>query len=188
MRPTIALISLAVLAALPSNASQVHYRTITLDELARRTTHVLFVRRLKPFFTTETVDITPKGKRPDPAQYPAYRRPVYRFQVERALRLPKDEKLPKQIEVVSANDEANLELHRKYYVEKIGRSPIYESYESPTSRKAEAAERAILFLVQARAKPPRFRYVVQGAAELVSEEPRVKRALAKSGAPSSTEP
>jgi hypothetical protein len=168
------------LAALPAAApaNQVHFRTVKLEEVIARATHVLVVKRAKPPTLTERIEITPAGKKSDPARYPPYTRTVSRYLVVRALRRPAGEKLPtKPIEVVGANDESELDLHRRYYVEKVSKSPIYDSYESKTSAKVGSAPETIVFLHLTRAKPPRFQLVVQGAIEPASEEARVKKAL-----------
>lgn len=169
------------LSALPATAqaNQVHYQGVKLEEVIARSTHILVVRRAKPPTLSERIEITPAGKKADPAKYPPYTRTVSRYLVTRALKLPAGEKLPaKPIEVVGANDASQLELHRRYYVEKVSKSPIYDSYESPTSRKAGAAPEAILFLRPQRTKPiARFELVVEGGTEPTSEEARVKKAL-----------
>jgi hypothetical protein len=167
-----------LVAVSPATANQVHYQPASFDQLLSRAQLVVVVRRAKPAFTVELVDITPPGQRKDAAKYPPYRRALWQFNVQKVLH-PLTAKLPKAIVVLDADDASGLDLHRRYYVEKVSKSPIYERYQSKTSVRADKANEVILFLVELPGKPRRFGLAVSGAIEPATEEPAVRRALAR---------
>ncbi len=194
------LLALPLLTLLPTaSANQTHYHEVTLEEVLARSTLILVARRASPATTVELVDITPPGQKKDPAKYPPYRRTVLHFVPQRALHPAGVKGLPRTCAVLPADDGSQLDLHRRYHVEKVSKSPIYAHYESKTSRQADKAAAVILFLAPAPgaaetavtpprpgvkpSAPCRMQLVVEGGMEPASEEASIRRALARRRSP-----
>jgi hypothetical protein len=180
---TIALLcATAVFVARPAPGSEVSYRKIPLARVLQRSQLVVVVKRAKPASTREAVDITPPNKTRDRAKVPPYTRVVERFEVLRVL-YPRAGSPGKTIEVVGANDEYDLQAHRRYYVDGVSESPIHERYQSPTNRSVQRAATMILFLAPLSKNARRHRFVVEQALEAATEEQAILRALATAHPP-----
>jgi len=170
-------------------ANKVYNRSITLEDLVRGSTYILVVQKTKPFAKKITVDITPKGKKPNKKKYPPYVYTRHRFQVVEQLYPParvmkKRAKDPnalvaRKIWIEPAYADSNLHLHRLYHLKRTRKSPIREFYAVPliSKRPLPPAKGTIVFVHQV--KKGVFRYVVNGATERLSRKKVVLQTLRK---------
>ncbi len=173
---TAAVLSFAALAA----AGQVHIDPAELKELVREAEVVVVARPADPLTRKTTIDITPKGKKPDAEKYPPYVRVKTRWEVVEIVRAPKDAGLAekKVLEVDDADFGSQLDLHRRYYVEGLSKSPIYRRYTPRESKPGEP--RRILFLEVSNGE---WRFAMDGAAESLEARKDVEAALAEKDKP-----
>jgi hypothetical protein len=173
----------------------VHVRAASLQQIVDDANLIVLARPADPATRTEVIDITPEGAAPDPEKYPAYRRVVSRYRVLDVLS-PREEtpgqhqplsaeeartRLGRIIEVLPAHDHQSLDLHRRYYVDLISKSPIRLRYK-PRSLTDEAGAPVILFL-RAPDDVGRFSLVVGRAMEGAGARPEVERLLNRDQAP-----
>lgn len=127
-----------------NHAAEASCCNISLAEVVNRSDLVLLAEQATPPISWEKIPITPDGGQPDSKKYPPFKRHRERFVVREVLK--GDARLSgKTLEVDAANWAEDLELHRKYYIDNINKTPAYQSYE-PSSRGAHEAKRKILFL------------------------------------------
>ena len=120
--------------------TQVHYDDIGLGQVVDRSRWILTVRKAKPFKKTVAVPI-----HDDTARYKPYQRTFLRFVVTGTLLGPRGRDLAgKTIEAAPWNTDTDLHCYRLYEVEHIGKSPIYDRYE--TTADLDREKELILFL------------------------------------------
>lgn len=105
-------------------ATQVHYENVSFEDLVRQSQVIVVVRRAEPGTRDVKIPITgPAGPYPD-----------YGYQLDRLVVVEvikgSGVKPGVTVELGPATAADDLHLHRSYYVEQIGKSPIYFSYES----------------------------------------------------------
>ena len=173
------------------HAGMVHVRSASLQQIVDDADLIVLARPADPATRTEEIDITPEGQAPDPAKYPTYHRVVSRYRVLEVL-APRAEtpgrhqplspeeartRMGRVIEVLPAHDRSNLDLHRRYYVDRISKSPSRRRYK-PTQLTDGAGEPVILFL-RAPDDDGRFSLVVGRAMEGAGAREEVTRLLSR---------
>lgn len=140
MRRRLALFVLLGLLLPPREAhlSQVHYQTLSLKQVIERSELVLIVKLAKP--NQRQIQV-PIGKDQKGQDAPAFVRVLTRCEVQRALTAAGAELVGKTIEIDGANWQDTLAMHKIYYLEGIGESPIFDRYE-PADQKAQPAPQA----------------------------------------------
>lgn len=171
-----------LLPSLEAHTSQTFLEPVTLAEVVRGSDLVVVVEPATPPTRTITIDVTPAGQAPDPVRWPPFHRVKERFVVTEVLRdrlrpgvtMPEGSP-PVQpgvvVEVDSANADSDLWLHKAYYVDGMGESPIYSSYR-PVGTSAVTAR--IVFLQR---QPAGLCFAVLGASEYVEHRALVDDAL-----------
>jgi hypothetical protein len=163
----------AVLILIPEVAQvgQLHIKKIGLDELIRRSSHIVIAVPDDPPTVEEQVVIKARGKKPPP-----YIRLVHRFRVRESLR----GKLSPgtAIDVLPADDTLHERLHRDYYTKGLSRHVVVDRYEQQAITVAGDAR--ILFLNNHGA---RLAYTVEGGMEGLALRSEVERQLGENGGP-----
>lgn len=173
-----ALATCALFAA-PAEASQGREVVALQDVLAAASAVVLAVPAT-PAQRSEPVSITPAGKRADPVRYPPYLRSLQRWRVLEVVAGPPA--LAGQVlEVDAAQWQMRLEVHRRYYVEGVGKIPIYLEY-SPSFR-ADGPPPTPARIVMLAGRPGAWQLAVDNALEAPQQLPRVRALLRKAPAP-----
>ena len=120
--------------------TQTHYDDIGLGAVVERSRWIFTVRKAEPFEKRVEVPI-----HEDRVRYKPYIRLFYRFRVTGALLGPGgDGFVGKTLEAAHWNTDTDLHCYRLYEVEHVGKSPIYEQYETTADLHRE--EELILFL------------------------------------------
>jgi hypothetical protein len=132
-----ALLLLATLLA-PRRAEmgQIHIDEANLDQLLAQTPIIAVVEPGEPFMQRHSLDL---GQGIPPYEYA-----VSTYQVVEYLRPPRAAAEGETITLTGFDDET-LDLHLRYYVQGVSKSPIWRSY-IPAHPPATATERQILFL------------------------------------------
>lgn len=167
--------ALLVLLAAAALAGRIHYDDADLKTAVRQAGAVVVAKPAEPPQRKVKIDITPKGKKPDAEKFPPYTRVLTRWEVVEVLQAEKRAGLaPKKvIEVDDADFSSQLDLHRRYYLEGVSKSPIYQRYAPRESKPDEP--RRILFLEQTDGQ---WRFAMDGAAESLDARADVEAALA----------
>ncbi len=163
---------ITLLSPMEADLSQIHYRNITLEELVHRSRNIFHTKKMTPFSTVEKIDITPAKGKKDDAEYPPFHKTTYHFKVIEVLR-GKDRK-GKEIDVLPAHTNSSLMLHKKYYIEGIGKSPVYEMYN--TIADFEGSDELILFLYSSGGI---FEFSAEEAYESVSQKKKIMKMIKK---------
>lgn len=178
------------------HTSRIYHQGVALEQVVQRADVVVVAVPADPPTRSAPVDITPSGQKKNAATWPPYTRTWSRWVVQEIL-FDAQKETPKKalrvglrgavglqaglqaglqvgavVEVDDADHTAQLELHKKYYVEKISKSPIYERYVV----NGESAQPARLLLL-ARESPAGLRFVVDGAAELLEHRDAIAALL-----------
>lgn len=135
-----ALFSILMLVC-EGHVGQIHPKSITLEQLIRRSECILVVKKAKPF--TRIV----KTELDDTKRYPPHESPRFSYKVVEVLKDESDAKpaVGAKIEVVPAHDRMMLNLSRRYHLEGVHKSPILEFYNDGAAR-VEKREKFIIFL------------------------------------------
>jgi hypothetical protein len=172
-----ASLAVVLLWSAEAHLTQVHYQDVGLEEVVKGAGAVVVARWLEPKTAEEKIPIVPEGQKPDDAKYPPYRRIKYRFEVVELFRAPASAttlKVKQTIEVDQANFSQQLNLHRRYYLENVGRSPLYSRY--TPSADVWKADKVILFLSLHKTGPA---LVYDEAWEVVAKKSDVKKLVEK---------
>lgn len=165
--------------------SQVHYETISLKQVIERSELVLIVKLAKP--NQRQIQV-PIGKDKKGQDAPAFVRVLTRCEVQRALTAAGAELVGKTIEIDGANWQDTLAMHKIYYLEGIGESPIFDRYE-PADQSTAAARSAaqaaepkdapfIVFLRRESYEGKHgLAFVVEGATERVKNRAAIEELL-----------
>ncbi len=145
---------------------QLHYHAVPIDELVRRSSHIVIAAPSSPPTRVDEVAVPGAGKEVRP-----YTRVVYRFTVQQSLRGELAPGAP--IEVVSANDDEAEELHREYHVEGVSRHVALDRYEPRVPFGND--DPRWLFLRPGR---ERFAYAVDLGAEGLGARTEIERLVA----------
>lgn len=160
----------SVLLPLAVLANRTSYVDVPLADVVRRADAVLLVRNAEPASSEKIHDITPKGKKKDAKLYPPFKRTRSHVVVVEQWKGQTD-LLGQALVVDGADWEWMLEIHRKYHVEKVSKSPQVERY--IPQGKGGGAE-SILFVRKTAAG---WSLVVQGARESKDQADAVRALL-----------
>jgi len=150
-----------------AHLSQVHYRAISLEQVVARSELVVIA--------------TPAGERrnvevPIGGDAPAFGYSEHPFSVSAVLKGELRASEKETLWVAGANLEQQFGLHKRYYLEKISKSPIYSRYE-PKRAPGEGAR--VLFLRRTEFRgAPKVAFTVAGASEHVEARAAVEALLA----------
>jgi len=124
--------------------SQIHYHSITLEEMVSGSSIIVTARQMQPFTSTVTIPLEKKNHEGKLVELPPYEKFYRHFEVTKILKDPMKEVKKGPVAVAEAHFENSLDLHIEYHLEGLARSPEYRSYngEKDVSDLAEA----ILFL------------------------------------------
>lgn len=172
----------ALLGAIEAHTSQVMLQEVSLAQLAAQSDVVVVAHPATPPTVTHTVDITPAGHKPNPQQWPPFVWTDERWVVDEVLFsgnrfsqvLPPNAvqvNVGTTIVVEGATTSSSLYLHRQYYVEEMGESPIYDSYSAEGTTTSTSR---ILFL---RRQQAGLAQTLTGAVEWIEHRPAVMAAL-----------
>jgi hypothetical protein len=183
MRRRLALLLLLGLLLPPREAhlSQVHYQPVSLKQVIERSDLVLIVKMAKP--SQRQIPI-PIGKDNKNQEAPAFVRVQTRCEVQRALTAAGAELVGKTIEIDGANWQDTLAMHKIYYLEGIGESPIYERYQpadpaDAQAREAEPKDAPFIVFLRREAQDGKtgFAFVVEGAVERLKNRAAIEELL-----------
>jgi hypothetical protein len=165
---------LAMLLPKEGHVTQVHYEEIELKELVEIANGIVIVEKTEKFQTQKEVPIVPKEKT-DIKKYPPFVEMTYHFKVLEVLY--SDKTLPDSgiLDVSPANQDIEFNVHQMYYVENIGESPIYESYNTPV--KFNETDKMILFVNTRDFK--KFIFTVEGSYEVLSNREKIEAMIKK---------
>jgi hypothetical protein len=147
--------------------TQTHYDDIGLGAVVERSRWIFTVRKAEPFKRYVPVPI-----HEDTARYKPYQRTFLRFEVTGVLLGPGTDWVGRTIEAAHWNTDTDLHCYRLYEVEKIGKSPIYERYE--TTADLHRLKQLILFLSWKQGDE--FRYITY---ESMSKKKEVLREIGR---------
>lgn len=119
---------LFILLVLPKEAwmSRIHYQEITFAELVQMARPVVVVKKSTAAPRQKTVAVRKLTK-----SYPPFQFPVATYVVVKTLR-GEGPAAGSEIEVYPADFDRRLDLHRRYVIDGMSKSPIYRTYK-PTS-------------------------------------------------------
>ncbi len=106
-----------------AHLSQVHYESISLEQLVARSEIIVVATPAGDAKTTKVA----VGKDAPPFSYS--QRP---YRVSDVLKGSLSAKDKKRLWVAGANLTQQFSLHKRYYIDKVSKSPIYERYEAAT--------------------------------------------------------
>lgn len=132
--------------------TQVYMEDVTLKELIQITSFIIVGRKTVPFEIREIIDITPPGKSADKDRYPDFTKIKYNFQITEVIykkdnghdQNEKTIEVGTKIEISPAEQDLNLEMHKKYYLD--GEAKSWESRNYNTTAGFNHSEELILFL------------------------------------------
>jgi len=106
--------------------SQIHYQDLTLEEMIRRASAVIVVSKREPFRVEEKIAIDE-----DPQKCPPFTKVTYNFRVKQVLFGDNNAVAEgKDIVAVDQTTGTYLTMHKKYHLEGISKSPIFEHYDT----------------------------------------------------------
>lgn len=104
--------------------SQIHYQDLTLEEMIRRAIAVIVVSKREPFRVEESIPI-----HEDSQKYPHFKKVKFQFKVTEVL-FDDTRAMAEGKEIVAVDQTTGtyLTMHKKYHLEGISKSPIFEQY------------------------------------------------------------
>jgi hypothetical protein len=152
--------------------TQVGIQYVSLEDVIQRSDAVVEVAKADSFITQEEIKIHRNVKK-----YPPYIKSLYHYRVTGNL-YKEDTSLSigKVIAVEDANFESDLRLHKLYYLEGIGKSPIHDRYRPGVDVYDVKKEKLILFLRKTE-KNGLFKYTVDFAYEGYSHKRGIVRMI-----------
>jgi hypothetical protein len=175
-----ALFSILMLVC-EGHAGQIHPKSITLEQLIRRSECILVVRKAKPFARIVKTELDSSGK------FPPYESPRYAYNAVKIIKDAGEAKVAvgSRIEVAPAHDGTMLLVTRKYELEGIHKSPILEFYNGK-AREIEKRDKYIVFL-RRNDEGDSYAFAADGAVEGVEAQARID-SLANAAAEGSNRP
>jgi hypothetical protein len=156
--------------------SKTHYEDVSLEEAVAQSDVVVVAAPAEPARRGVVVDITPAGKKKNTEMWPPFTRWLSRWVVrevlQEVLRDAQQLQVGDLVEVEAADADSQLELHKKYYVEKISKSPLYRRY-TPPSDESAAPSRILLL----RRHDGGLRFAVSGSIEIIERRGAVEALL-----------
>ncbi|AOP35256.1 hypothetical protein A0128_16245 [Leptospira tipperaryensis] len=160
--------------------SQVHYQTISLEELVRSSPYIFLVRAENPSFSVTKIKIHSKLLKELGIQeklikkVPDFERRIGHYRIQEVLKGSWDQK---SISVLPANFINSLELHILYYGTGLSVSPIYLSYNSPQNLNEENQD-FIIFLHRS-SRPAMFEWTTVGSLESIDRKEEILNLISK---------
>ncbi len=148
---------------------------ISLEELIKRSTYILVVKKSEPESTVEKIRI-----HEDTAKYPPFEKTVHHFQViEELFVTPKDidgkykpgELAGKNIDVMPSKIQDKLDLHKHFYLDGWRKSPIVKTYNST----ANFNEKTLVVFLNVR-----LEFAVENAYESLSKKKEILKIVNES--------
>lgn len=149
-----------------AHLSRVHYREIALEQLVQWSQLIVVA---KPHGARRTTEV-PVG-----ADAPPFTVVEHPFEVSEVLKGSLHPKEKEQLWVAGAELNSQFSLHKKYYVDRISKSPIYDSYE-PKQAPGEGARLLFLRRTEFRGEP-KVTYTVLRAEEHTAQRAAVEKFL-----------
>jgi hypothetical protein len=156
-----------------ARASGMYYDALELVDMVDEASVVVVAKRAVPATTMEMIPIVPPGQKPEVEKYPPFSRVKSRWVVVETLKAARKISRGATLEIDGADWRRKLDLHRRYYVEGVSKSPIYRRYKGA---KIENQDQAILFL---RESDESLIFVADNAMESIHKRDAIKRLLAK---------
>jgi len=159
------LSSAAAFIPVKAYANQISYAPITLEKLVEDSGLIVEAQRMESNDTSENIPIDPDTKK-----YPPLKKVLQAYKIVDIL-YAKDNLLPsgKIILVEPANFYTNLEVHKKFYLENISQSPIYQNYSPKRDGLAKGDKTIILFLLSSTTKNS-LKYTAQASYESIDSK------------------
>lgn len=155
--------------------SKTYYEDVTLEEVVARSDVVVVAAPAEPARRGVVTDITPAGEKKNP-EWPPFTRWLSRWVVHEVLldmlRDAQRLQVGDVVEVEAADADSQLTLHKKYYVEKVSKSPIYPRYTPPLEESAVPSR--ILLL---RRRGDGLRFAISGGIEILERRDAVEALL-----------
>ncbi|RHX92737.1 hypothetical protein DLM75_06075 [Leptospira stimsonii] len=151
--------------------SQIHYQTITLEELVRSSPYIFLVRAASPSFSLTKIKIHSKllkelGIREKlQKKVPDFERRISHFEI---LEILKGESEERTISVLPANFLNSLELHVLYYGTGLSVSPIYLSYHS--SEEVNEEHQDFIIFLQRSSRFKMYEWNTAGSSESINRK------------------
>jgi len=131
MRCLLAFLFIFIFSINFSYGSEVFFQETDLKQVVNYSGLILVVKVIKPFINSVKIKISGFNKRELFKPVPDFESYSLNFEVVKILKdNEKTDLTGKKIIVYTAFIENQFELHKKYYTEKISKSPIYRSYKS----------------------------------------------------------
>jgi hypothetical protein len=162
------------------HVTRTFFEEVPLNDLVRHANVIVVVKKAEPFVTHETVPVLPPADKEIKKEIPPFTKTTYRFTVLDVLK--SDAPIPKghPLNVSPANEEDNFYLHKLYYIDNIGKSPIYDRYSPSAGFDFEKADTLILFLYTGDHRS--FRFAVEDAYEAPSRRKEIEDLIKKNQA------
>ena len=176
--------------------SQVHLDSVSLNEILPRTEFVFLATPGDPAFESQALQVRreadrlvvllPSGKQVtsldrekwviwDSIRYQPSRARSY-YHVTEVLRGP-ESLSGKRICVLHANWDTDVKLTVEYEYNGLGRSPVYQAYDSKSQQEIGRSDERIMFLIRDLIDDQCFRETVSGASEAQSQLKRIRKLL-----------
>jgi hypothetical protein len=146
VRRSLSAVFILLFLAQGGHVTQTFYEDVPLKDLVRNANVIVVVNKRDPFVAHESIPILPPPGREIKREIPPFTKTTYHFTVVDVLKT--NEPIPKglPLNVSPANEEDNLHIHKLYYIDNIGKSPIYDRYSPSRGFSFEKADTMILFL------------------------------------------
>jgi hypothetical protein len=179
-RRTLSAVFVSLFLAQGGHVTQTFFEEVPLNDLVRRANVIVVVKKRTPFVTHETLPVLPPRGQEIKREIPPFTKTTYHFTVLDVLK--SDQPIPEgpPLGVSPANEEENFDLHKMYYIDNIGKSPIYDRYSPSAGFDFEKADTLILFLYTGDHQS--FRFAVEGAREAPSKRKEIEDLIKKNQA------
>ena len=154
-----------------AHVSQIHYQYISLENLIQQSRLILVAKKLNPFTTEEEIEIHKNREK-----YPPFKKVISHFNIIKELYNGCGNSYKgMDIKVEGANSDLNLKLHKKYYLQGMGVSPLLTLYESGVNMYN--ADMMIVFL--SCLDDGRIKFSSDGGIESLKKEKEISKLIKK---------
>lgn len=154
-----------------AHLSRVHYQKVSLSRLVGWSELIVVA---EPTGEGRRIEVPIEG--PGGKEVPAFVFSARPYRVHEVLKGKLDDAARERLEVSGAYLGRKFSLHKRYYVERVSKSPIYDRYEP---EKPPTEGKRILFLRRVSFEgESRFVFTVSGAVEHLEARAKVAAALA----------
>ncbi len=178
--------------------TQTHYENISLEMVVKSSKLILVVQKRDPFITNEIISILPEGsifsgknnppyyeppyhdsefdKNQTKKNYPPFDQTVYHFKVVKELFNSTEASLVgNNIQVLEADNDSRLDLHKMYYLEGRRKSPVYPVYQS--ALKIEDFEKVKSLIIFVDSHKSRYILCCRNSYERISNLQKVNKLI-----------